>query len=127
MANVSIYCKYPMGIIFNVRNKTAAGAVTEDVTIYGYNNARLVVAGYGVTEVEESVAEALFKQWAEHPGIKNGLIYKSKTADEGEGMAEERKSMKSGMDQLDSQKPEIPGATDVKEDEDPSKQSKKSR
>ena len=92
---VTIGCKLPNGIIIVLGDKKAK--------INGFNQNMVQVAdGFGITE---NVDEELFDAWlAKHANfalVKNGLIFKSKNANEATAKGKDLKGKKGGLEQLD--------------------------
>jgi hypothetical protein len=89
-----VYCKLPHGIVFSI------GAVKVELKGGLDKNA---VAGFGVTDIDSDLWEAIAKTYAKHPSIVKQLIFARKS--DGESQAKELKAEKTGFEGLDPDKP----------------------
>lgn len=91
-ATVAVGCKLPNGLHLDIGETR--------VTLKGANAAR-VFGGFGVTE---GVDKSFYEEWcrinAQHPALKNGLIFAEAEADSVEDRGEEQAELRSGFEQL---------------------------
>jgi hypothetical protein len=118
---VTVACKLPHGLrlrLFkmvdtienvsgnNQRTVKIARPFGEEVVIKGvaveFGKDKALTGGYALTT---GIDKAFFDEWmhqnAEHDAVKNNLIFAASTRDEIEGMAEDHKATKSGLEPLD--------------------------
>ncbi len=116
MATVSIACKLPHGLFAQLYKMIEVptgpqGLMTptaqpegERVLLNGSNH-RDAVCGWGITDVEESWANAWMEQNKTLQAIKAGLIFVRNSAAKVAGEAKDKALMKSGFEALDPTKP----------------------
>lgn len=104
MAQVTIGCKLPHGLQLVVEDKS--------VNVFGQNSTE-IIGGYGLTKVDQEFAEKWFKDNADHPAVKNKLLYIEKSNDKARDKAKDQESVKSGTEALD---PKANGVEEAKEE-----------
>lgn len=93
MAQVTVGCKLPNGIIIQHGGKRA--------TIKGAN-AALLIGGHGITEgVDKELFDAWMKAYADYAPVKAGLIFAHDNAKSTAAEAKEKADNKSGFEQID--------------------------
>lgn len=125
--SVSVACKLPNGLALRVfkmiphsepvmgggtRETELAVQVGDTVTLKGYAapfgmapNAP-VAGGYAITSgVDADFWAAWLEQNAEHPVVKNGLVFASERIDSVQKQAKEQAEIKCGLEALDPDKP----------------------
>lgn len=105
---VLVASNFPHPQNFNVTDKSGNSV---DVVINGNaeflrnkgNAEPLPVGSYGLTKVKTELWEAVKKQYAEHPHIKNGLVFATKYNNDVEATKEtaERKDVRNGLEPID--------------------------
>lgn len=107
MAKVSVACKLPHGLNVAVDNAV--------VTLLG-TNSDSAIGGYGITDnVDKEFMDEWLKRNADHPAVKNELIFiNTKNADT-KAKAKDLKENKNGLEGLDPDKP-APGITKADKD-----------
>jgi hypothetical protein len=90
----------------NSRMVKMARPLGESVTVRGcstpFGVQKPLVGGYALTpNVDKDFFEEWLRQNADHAAVKNGMIFAHETRDGIEGMATERKDLKSGLEPLD--------------------------
>ncbi len=120
-AKVTVACKLPMGLVLqlwemhdtrenvsgnNSRMVKEARPVGEAVTVRGcstpFGIQKPLVGGYALTpNVDKDFFDEWLRQNAEHPAVKNGMIFAHESRDKVEGTAMELKDRKSGLEPLD--------------------------
>lgn len=91
MANITVACKLPHGIVLKVGGKS--------VTLNGANSSR-IIGGYGLTSVDKDFYDAWKAEYASYAPLKNGLIFAQDSANKAEGQATEQAGIKSGLEPL---------------------------
>jgi hypothetical protein len=126
---VTVMCKLPLGFILQLEqlqddpdpprggDKKAQiwHRTGEQITITGANYAhkgQRGVAGWGLTEVDAEVWEKWKVQKEKWPPLQKGWVFASQSGDKAEGQAKEQRSMKTGLEPLDPDKP-APGIEKV--------------
>jgi hypothetical protein len=108
MAKVSVACKLPHGLIINVGENS--------VELKG-SNSDGAIGGHGFTEnVDAEFMDTWLKNNADHPAVKNKLIFVNTKTDKVKDQAKEQKDNKNGVEGLDPDKP-APGITKVDDKE----------
>ncbi|MGR7993840.1 hypothetical protein [Xanthobacter sp. ZOL 2024] len=125
--SVSVACKLPNGLALRVfrmiphiekqkdgsyREIETAAQMGDTVTLKGYAapfgmapNAP-VAGGYAITSgVDADFWAAWLEQNAEHPVVKNGLVFASERIDSVQKQAKEQAEIKCGLEALDPDKP----------------------
>lgn len=105
MANITVGCKLPHGLIIQVGGKK--------VTLNGANSSR-IIGGYGLTLVDKDFFEAWSKEFASFQPLQDGLIFAQDSANKAEGQAKEQVDLRSGFEPLNFDKP-APGVQPVAE------------
>jgi hypothetical protein len=86
----TIHCKLPNGIQLEMGEKS--------ITLNGVNNAAIIGADYGTTEVDD----AFYAEWAkankEFAPLKSGAIFAAKTAD---AKAKSKDQPKTGLEPIE--------------------------
>jgi len=94
MATVVVQCKYPNGLVLQLRNSNKL------VTVKGYLNATIVENGFGLTS---GVDAEFWTQWysenKNYPICTNGLISAQGSIDKSVKEAQKNNGVKSGLEQ----------------------------
>lgn len=96
MANVTVACKLPHGLIIKSGGKS--------VTLNGANSSK-IIGGYGLTPVDKNFFEAWKAEYASFEPLKSGLIFEQANEKSAVSQANEQDEIKSGMEPLDLDKP----------------------
>jgi lipid II:glycine glycyltransferase (peptidoglycan interpeptide bridge formation enzyme) len=96
MAQVTVGCKLPHGLVIKTGGKSA--------TLAGANSSR-IVGGYGLTQVDKDLFDAWRKEYADYAPLKNQLIFVQEKPASAESQAKEQAAVKSGLEPLDISKP----------------------
>lgn len=64
--------------------------------------------GYGITEVDADFMAAWMELHADHPAVKNGLIFVAPTHDKAAGRAKEQAGVRSGFEPLSTSEKDLP-------------------
>jgi hypothetical protein len=127
---VSVGCKLPYGLVLELDTEKKEPVVPgsdklvkvfypsgDKVTIAGSNSAHpdtgnpgRVVAGYGITDVPAKFWNEWVAQHAAYPLLVNGTLFAHPKADATISEAGNRRSLKTGLEQMDPDKPG-PGLT----------------
>lgn len=104
MPQVTVGCKLPHGLEIDVDGKK--------IVLNGQNSTE-IIGGYGLTKVDQEIAEKWFKDNSDHAAVKNGLLFIEKNDSKAKDKAADQKDVKNGAEQLD---PKANGVSDAKED-----------
>lgn len=96
MANITVGCKLPHGLVITVGGKS--------VTLAGANSSH-IIGGYGMTQVDKDLFEAWKKEFASYAPLKNGLIFEQASRSSAESEAKERSDIRSGFERLNPDAP----------------------
>jgi hypothetical protein len=124
---VTVMCKLPWGFILQLEEERqdtdpqsrkefkAWHRKGEQITITGANYGHIGkrgVAGFGITEVDAEIWEQWKTQKAGWAPLEQKFVFASQSSDKAEGQAKEQRSMKTGLEPLDPDKP-APGIEKV--------------
>lgn len=96
MAQVTVACKLPHGLIIKTGSKS--------VTLNGANSSR-IIGGYGLTPVDKDFFEAWKAEYASFSPLKDGLIFEQANEKSAASQAAEQEEIKTGLEPLDLDKP----------------------
>lgn len=96
MANITVACKLPNGVVLN-QGETK-------VLLKGARD-RDAIAGFGLTEVDEGFWSTWSTAHKDFPPLKKGFIFAQQKASSAAAEAKEKADVKTGMEGLDPQKP----------------------
>lgn len=120
---IAVGCKLPHGIHLDIRK---LGEQTERVTLKGTNSLQSgivqrisMIGGFAVTE---GVPKEFFDKWmadnANHPAVKNGLIFHHKQLASVVDMGKEREGdVRSGLDPIDPKNTGVNGVVARRDDD----------
>jgi len=97
MANVSVACKLPHGLVLSIEGKPS-------VTLAGANHPD-AVAGFGITRVDKDFFEAWSGIHKDFIPLTKGLIFAQERSDSLRAEANEKTSEKTGFEGLNPQNP----------------------
>lgn len=107
MANVTVGCRLPNGIIIQHPENPNIKAL-----IIGINKAQIIGASYVSTPVDEDLWNAWIAVHADFPAIKNGSLFVAKNNTEAKVVAKEFEDEKTGLEPV---KPDSLGVKTAKE------------
>jgi hypothetical protein len=98
MANITVACKLPNGLILDQDGKKVVLKGSRD---------RDAVAGFGLTQVDEGFWSTWTTAYKDFPPLKKGLVFAQAKEASAAAEAKEKKDVKTGLEGLD---PQAPGA-----------------
>jgi hypothetical protein len=101
LETVTVGCKLPNGLHLDIDGPEGK----KRFTLKGANSST-VVGGFGITE---NIPKDFFEEWARLYAksivVANGIVFAYKDSKGAEAIAKERKSLKTGFEPLDPEKP----------------------